>query len=451
MKNNHFDIRPMLVIVTLTTLFSSFTCFLKAQQSITSIKNSFPFYNLVSNANTHKIYCFNTTEAHHGGIYVFDKTDESIINLNDDQFQDNNIEKAVGSCVYNPFTNQFLVTENADFGNSPAVVKVLNGNDNSLVSEIQLTQNGTNAQYAKQMYVSPAGKLYVAANTAFEQNANPVIFIFDATTYQLLKTVTITIPPPNDPASYYSIHFCYVKDKNAVYATVMAQENTFSPYNTMYNTMFDFAVNTNENQGKLVNLDDDNFNAINIDFPGKVICPASQSLTDDSQFAGKLYIISKTLTTCGYNSGSMPSESGFKLNDIIYSPLYDEMYGFADVSNSETCSEDRKAVLYKITSNNGILVFTEIGSYAGQISSIFINPYNGLLYVHTKFDNHKLGSQPSMLLEYNPEAPVGSNFLGSIDLSNSSYPQNRSYYPELDNNPDYHYYNYNLTTPYIDP
>ncbi len=409
----------------------------------TYIKNSFPFYNLVSDAGTDKIYCYGTTEAQKMGLYVYDKTDETVVNLN--------IDKAVGGCIYNPFTRQFLVSENADFGANSAVIKVFNADDNTLDNTIMLAYGASKWQYPKEMYISSSGKLYVAANMKYDDTTtSPVVIIYNAKTYSFIKADTISIDTPNDTVTWYSMHFCYAKDIDNVYATLMAQENTFQPYNTMYNSMFDFDTTNNENKGKLVNLD--SLTTVQINFPGKVICPSSMALTDNSQFKDKMFIISKTLKVYDYNDLLLPSVTSQKLNDIVYDPYNDKMYGFEDAVNDDTtCKMDRKVIIYEIYYDNKTLVFNEIGSYHGQASSLFFNPYNGLLYLHTKFDNNKLGAQPSLLMEYDPNAQGNDRLKGYIELNNGAYPQNRSYYPDLDNNPDYHYYNYNLTTPYIDP
>ncbi|MCF6341365.1 MAG: T9SS type A sorting domain-containing protein [Bacteroidales bacterium] len=421
-----------------------------------SIRSSFPAYHIAANNTGEKLYLFNKLSTHNTGVSVYNTANDSIINLNADTDQGNDIESPVGDCIFNPYKGQFLVSENTNNGNNPAEIKILNAADNSLDSTILLVdESGNNAQYAKEMFIAEDGNLYVATNMLVDLSEDPKIFVFDAASYQLIRTFNVTVSNPNYGSEYYVSHFCYSREDTNAYATVFGQEYTFDPYNTEYNSFIGFSDSLGiQTGGALVRLSSGSDSIISPGLgvkPGKILAPFKEGSNGNnaSQFSGEMFIVSKTLYTYDIYQGAFQNTS-HPLNDIVYNHVDDEIYGFSDEQGAD-CSQDRKAVFYKIGYNvQKQLEFTVIGQYLGQISSLFFNPYDRLLYVHTKFDNNKLGANPSKVLVYDP-ADSSNYYKGSVNLNSQKYPQNRSYYPEIDHNSDMFYFLYNLTTPYINP
>ncbi|MFO7614114.1 MAG: hypothetical protein R6W71_05685, partial [Bacteroidales bacterium] len=110
----------------------------------------YPVYNITGNSDGSKLYFFNTLQAQNTGLYIYDQNSGQSVNINHDGISDNNIEKSIGDCVFNPFMNHFLVSEYGDFESSPAVIRVIDGATNAHVQDIGLVFGNMNAQYPRE-------------------------------------------------------------------------------------------------------------------------------------------------------------------------------------------------------------------------------------------------------------------------------------------------------------
>ncbi len=413
---------------------------------------SYIAHHITSNHLGTKQYFFNKLNIENSGFFVYetDGTTSTTFNVNDDNDNNNNFLSPIGDCIYNEFTNEFLVSQNTDFGSSPTSVKRYNS-DNQVVGEIFMTETtGENYQYAKEMYIDPNGILYVMVNTKVESITDPKlrVLIFDATNnYMPFGSLELTLPTIVNNAEYFLTNFCYSKSDNMVYLTVTPQGLSLVPYQSEFNTMIN-PNNDPTNLGCLFSIEEINSDYIlikekdNLINPGKIICPDDGDDSHLSEYEGKLYILTNSLYVFVKSNKSAETISR-ALNDIIYSPINDKLYGF--INEPGTCNSDRKAVIYEITVNLPY-DFTRLFEYPGQIASFFLSPANEKLYLHTKFDNEKLGSTASQLVTYNL-LTTQDNAIDLQDYDNGNG-QNKASYPEFDHCNDYHFYNYTLTTPY---
>ncbi len=416
---------------------------------------SYPVHHTVPNTAGTKQYFFNKLNIENAGFFVYDSESGTSFNINEDIYPANDFTSVIGDVIYNSFTNEFLVSQNIDLGNDPTTVKRYNSS-NQVVGEILMKETTfeTNYQYAKEVFIDPNGILYVMVNMAvgdISNPNNPIVLMYNAnsTTYEFIGSHELALPEINQVAEYYMAHFCYSKSNSTVYLAVTPQELSLVPYQSEFNTMINpnnDPVDDPTNNGRLYSINENHELTIERESlvnPGKIICPDDGDDTNVSDFEGKVFILSDQLVTFYISNKSVESLSRI-LNDIIYSPVHDRLFGFAD--DSATCNTDRKAVVYEIT--YGIpWVFTPLFIYEGQIASFFLSPYNDKLYLHTKFDKHKLGGTPSQLIPFNLFTNIVETEINLQD--NFTNAQNMSAYPEFDHCTDYKQYNYNLTTPYF--
>jgi hypothetical protein len=419
-----------------------------------SIPMGFPVYNIVGNGDGSKLYFFNTLQANNTGLYVYENG--ASVNVNYDEDYNKHIEKSIGDCIFNPFKNQFLISEYADFGPiSPAIVKVLaaDGN-NSFVQNITLADNnGAHYQFPKEMFISPEGKLYVMVNMHMNINENPpVVYILEFSAddqgsvpaYSFLNKYQIELPVVVGDYDCYAAHFSYNPTNRLSYVSVSPTELTLDPYNTVVNSMFDFLAPTDDYPvtGSFVKISNDPPPSINLYYPGKVICPDAEYPDISTQFKGEMYIIGNVFCVYNVNTSTCSQPLTEKFNDITYSPYEDKMFAIRDVSGSN--SSQRFFKVFSIYYENSILMFHEIESltFPGQATCIKYNPYDGKVYIYKKIDDAKLGAEQVKLLSFDP---------GTYNQMTSINCTFRDLNPELDHNPDHHFYFYNITEPYLDP
>ena len=408
--------------------------------NITSNRTGYPVYHITANTDGSKLYFYNTLNAYNTGLYVYG--DGPAVNINDLQLTiEEGIETAIGDCIYNPFTNQFLVSENSDFGSTTAgKIKVFD-EDNTYFSTISLIDtynNNEKAQFPKDMFIAPNKKLYVMAN--MHNGLDPKIFVYDANDYSLDFTHELDMPSFS-AFDFYSAHFSYNPHNQAVYVSVHPTEITLDPYHTVTNSMFDFGEPfETENMGLFIKIDHDQVTTYDsILYPGKIICPDIGNYEDNSQYDGKMFIIGKEFAEYDEATGEIDIEQE-SFNDITYSAAHDRLFAIRD--GSVDCNDDRECEIWSIDYVNDYLEFNELGSFAGQATSIFANPYDGQVYIYNKIDDAKLGGTETRLYSFDLVEGFALNYT-SLGMT--------SYYPELDHCPDYHYYFYNITTPYINP
>jgi len=400
-----------------------------------TIRTGYPVYHITANNDGNKQYLFNKLNGYGTGLYVY--ADEIVVNINDQQStSEKGIETAIGDCVYNSFTNHFLVSENSDFGTgNSAKIKVYNDDqNNSWHSTIFLPDN---VQFARTMFVAPNERLYIMAD--MHNGSIPKIFIYNAIDYTPLTSYEINIPS-QDAFDFYSGYFCYNPHNQIVYASIHPTEITLDPYHTVPNSMFDFwePVET-ENTGFFIKIENTQITLFDLNYPGKIICPDIGSKDSVSKYDGKMFIIGKEFNEFDYLTDEVESTSN-PFNDITYSAAHDQLFAIRDVQND--ILDDRECEIWSIDYADNNILFSPYGSFAGQASSIFSNPYDSKVYIYNKIDDAKLGGAESKLYFFDPDIGFFNN---AIDLGITSY------YPELDHGPDYHYYFYNITTPYINP
>ena len=420
---------------------------------ITSIPTAYPVYSITGNSDGSKLFFFNTLQANNTGLYIY--SNNGSININNDPYPNNNIVKAIGDCKFNPFKNQFLVSECADFGQNPAIIRVINADAaNSWVQDIQLTDGKNNYQYPKEMFITPDGRLYVMANMHDNESNERKLLEFIAfdhgqmPAYSLLNTYTISMPAYTDQFEFYSSHFAYDSRDQSVYVTVHPTELTLDPYRTVVNSMYDFDPPTDNPSptGSIACIKNGVLCQSPQNYPGEIICPGAEYPGIPTKFDGKIYIIGKQFFEMDIENCLVISSSAERFNDITYCPYYDKLFAIRDVSADPIqCANQRRCDIYQIDRQAGNLSFTLMGSVPGQVSSIHYNPYDGKVYLYYKIDDTKLGTVPVQIWTFDPAATAGNLQFTSIELPYMGLA------PELDHDPDHHYYMYNITEPYIDP
>lgn len=419
-----------------------------------SFNTSFLVNHITANTSGTKQYFFNKMNIENTGFFIYDSENETCININEDNELTNDFTSPVGDVVYNSFKNEFLVSQNSETSG----ISIYNEDDNSLAGIISLPDSPT-SKYAKKMFIDPNGVLYIIVNSFVGEITNPNkpwLLMYDASTYQQISAVELTgnelgLPVINNESEFYISHFCYSTAFDKVFFSITPQELSLPPYQSEYNTMIN-PNNDPTNNGNLYcvnsnhNVTREKQNIVN---PGKIICPDDGNTNNISDFEGKVFIISSGLSI--FNINSKTSESLQRVfNDVLYNANTDRLFGFADEENS--CGDDRKAVVYEIFPTGSIPAYTfqELAgfSFEGQVTSFFQNPNDSKLFLHTKFDKEKLGGTVSQLVPFN----LTTNQVETeITLQDATSNQNLCAYPEFDHCPDFHYYNYILTTPYINP
>ncbi len=430
---------------------------------IDSITHGYPVYNITSNHDGSVLYFYHTFNSWNTGfyVYVYDyaTNSETVFNINQDGIGSNDFSAPIGDIVYNPFKNQFLVSENGEFSGRPACIHIYDASNHSCLGTIALNDASENAMYAKEMFISPEQKLYVMANMHLAEtlDPDPKIFVFNANDgqeniYTLERTasfVECSFNNPDQSFEYYSGHFCYNHYDGKVYATIHPTEVTFNPYHSVTNTMFGYSCpGTGPIQtGLFIKTDEDPMVSVSLDYPGKIICPDIGTFGNTSQFENKMFIAGKNLYVYdGASDSFLNGSSGFEysINDIVYVPGLDSIFAISDMENS--CGTDRNISLFGIGFNetqNTISIEEGIYEFPGQGSGLFYNSYNSSLYIYQKYDQHKKGGIQNRLIEIPVHDPNATPT--NIDLGF------RSIYPDLDHDSDFHYYFYNLIEPYFNP
>ena len=431
------------------TLNGLYNSYLDENVIITNFKPvGFPAYHSVHNPTNNYIYFYNTISSSNSTIYVYDPSENggegALITTIE-------VEFPIGDIVYNPFQDQLLISPN----NGTSTIWRINTDNSYAATDIQL--DGT---YTKQMFIAPNGLLCVFTNTI---DVNPTIMVFNATNYEP-ASIPFTILTNIDTHIYcnFNASFCYNQYNRTVYATVKNNYVLQNPYFSQENVC---KTDPTSWKGLLLSIASTGYvNTLDatLKAPGKIICP--ELLEPPENYQGALYILTNdqfytnniSYYDCSTNTiESAAFQEAIYFNDIVYNQHTNSIFAFSDQTTIPIPGElahERVAKFYQIEKiiPNGFSN-TLIGSYDGQIAGFFNNPYNGKLYVHTKFDENKWGDDPVKLLEYDPTVS-GSTF-ETIDLFEEAGPQITSYYVEYDHYEDalINLLNYNLTTPYIDP
>jgi len=413
-----------------------------------SIRTAYQVHHIAANSDGTRLYFYNKLNAYNTGLYAYSTVNETTVNLNMDTIPNNNIETAIGDVVYNPFQNQFLVSK---FTPDAAEILVLNASDNSKVSTINISGE----IFAKEMFISPQGRLYVTTNMQSNPGQYPKLCIYDATSpsYSLIQSISLSgFDPYYSTFSYYFAHFDYNPYDEKVYATVTVQEQKLLPYNTEPSTVYFNEGNTPITPpGKLLVLADDLENEFNLaDFPYKVVCPNDDGSGITSQYKGKLFIVGEKLYMYDYlnppaNSSGIDVEE-YHFIDMVYSKVHDRLFA---VKENVITSEHRIFEIWTIDLDEaGNLLIEEFNTDGmpvdGQIANMFANPYDGRIYVYRRIDAAKLGEGQVALYSFNPDDPGVSWNMQPLGM--------HGYHPDYDHTRDIAmFFMTNITTPYINP
>ncbi len=420
--------------------------------SYTTIQTGFAVYHSIYNPSNNQLYFYNTLNTSNSSIFVYDPfANNGVGEIEGKLVKTLELGFPIGDIVYNPFQKHLLISSNSSTG--IGTIKVLNSYDNF---EDDITLSGKT--HLKQMFVAPDQNLSILTNS----NANnPVIMIYDASDYSYKNQQSLTLT--KSVSCYFNADFCYNNYNSTTYATVKNDRVLTNPYATQRNnckfTPEDGLLISILTDGSVVEIIPDGHTSQILVNPGKIICPEISE--PPVNFEGGLYIQTNNNGTFGNNLSyydcsdntlvSVNFQPSIFFNDFVFDKNNNNILGFSDQTISTPQPpeyvpvNDRIAKFYRIERNGSSFTKSEIGFYEGQIAAFFHNPYNGLLYVHTKTDINKWGGTPSLLLQYDPNST--GNVFTSEELGVTSY------YTEYDHFDDelYSFFNYNLSTPYIDP
>ena len=405
-------------------------------------QTGYPAYHITGDADMDKLLFYNKWNNSGAGLYAcdidYENNTETVtkINLGIDY-----LNNAIGDCIYNPYTDHFLIAERSNDDVSSRIIVINNDNNNSLNSTIELPAD---IIYPGEMFIAPDKKLYVFANMI--ETKQPKVLIYSATEtsiYTEYEFITsIYIGTFGGEYAFYSGFFCYNPYDETVYASIHPKSITLDPYLTANNSMHSDVPPYDFGSGKFFSIADNqiqqSFNSLS--HPQKIICPSG---VENSQYENKMFIIGEKLYVYDYIDNEL-SEYAQRFNDIIYCPLQDEIYALNDHYDENEGSNDRIANIHKICYSGGIIDYDEIiAGFPGQAASLLYNKFDGNVYLYHKFDQFKLGGSQVKLISFNPAddpIEVVEEDLGLV-----------SFYPEYDHCPDFHYHFYNLTTPLINP
>ncbi|MEN8225431.1 MAG: hypothetical protein ABFS05_08740, partial [Bacteroidota bacterium] len=422
--------------------------------NVSKHNTAYPVYDIVASSLFDKLYFYNKLNVYESpGLYIYNPQNEELISINEDTQPQNDIDVPIGDCIYNPFQDHFLISENASFDDRAACIRVIsNDADNTFVANIELIDtSGNNTCYAKKMFIAPNGKLYATTNMRNDPSSLPKVFVFEAkesgsSFYSLIKVIDIgnMIPAVYDGIfEFYAAHFCFNPSDQSVYMTIHPTEKVIDPYNSVPNTIFASFDPFTGNNGALVKISDNSSSITPLNYPGEIICPAALGASPDSRYGSKMYIIGNNfyeLEPDSITEFSVSSDTGAFFNDITYSPVDDRIYCLRD--DSVTTETHRGIKIFCIDTLNS---YNNIFSIEGQATSLFSNPYDNKLYIHQKTDENKLGETPVRLisLDYDP-------YYQSIQVDSISF-EMASIYPEVDHNGDFRFYLFNTIKAIVNP
>ncbi|MFW6328078.1 MAG: hypothetical protein ACOC2F_07195, partial [Bacteroidota bacterium] len=419
-----------------------------------SYKTGYPAYEICANPLNRKLIIYSKLNTAKTGFFIYDMNDESIININNDINPDgtynttNDFTGIVGDIVYNPYLNQYLVSENIPFENGQnARLFIYNAADNSKAGEISVSSDNQPGEYLKEMFVAPNSKLYVMANTKFVNNQQPLLYIYDFDDNgNYTRKVVEQLQPIADPGQaknvfFFNAHFCYVPQVNSTFLSVASNGTPYFPYYTMFNTSERRQVIEEEDAGLVVKVADSGpVITRSIAQAGEIICPDAINENTSSGYTGKIIVNGKKINILNYGTGFddvMANNDEQHFLDITYNSFYDQIYGYYhEPYSGELGSLDIN--IHEID-EYGNTTAEPLRSIPGQAAGIFSTPLSSrYLYLYNKIDNLKLGDEPQKLVKINLE----DNTVTSTSLQNvTTYPDYQTYQG----------FYHNIIQPYFDP
>jgi hypothetical protein len=419
----------------------------ETNSNISYIRTAYPAYNICANPLNGNLYFSNRLASENSGFYIYNPSG-TMSNINEDGKPLNDFTKPIGDLIYNPFNGHFLVSENAPNEiNNQVHVKKYDGDNNLISPSIDIS-----GQYAKEMFISPDGWLYVMYNMHQGTNIEPKIYICKAKDYSSPTVIDLSfVPDHSDPFLYYVANFLYNPRDRGVYITISPNDTIMDPYNPVTNTMCEYLTPSplHSPNGSLIKFIGNQMvgDPYDLSYPGEIIYPDAEAPDMTSDYQGLMFIKTNALVIYNYLSSSIQQTIQHKFNDITYSAYYDKIYGISDeVVNEEPENDCNQEInIYQINPDGSIELKFE---YPGQAAAFFSNPYDTMLYLFVKIDNIKLGDTPSCLLQLNPTNPdpEDEKFFeqDTVQLLNTDF------YVDLDHYNDYGFHFYNIITPYID-
>jgi hypothetical protein len=404
-------------------------------EDLTFIRTAYPVYNICANPMNGNLYFSNRLSSENCGFYIYNPATGVASHIN--QYSPNSFSQPIGDLIFNQFTGQYLVSENApDEIDNHVNVKVFNGESNLLVENIDVP-----GQYAKEMFISPQGWLYILYD--MHEGLDPKILVLNANDYSGNTNIDLVLPGYIDPFLYYTADFLYNPVESATYITISPNAINLEPYNSVTNSMREYSVGIHGHNGLFIKMVADQVvNTFQMHFPGKMICPDAESTELSANYAGKIFIKTNSLAIYQYNNPDDPATipGNPQYNEIIYSAFYDTVYGLRDEHDEQTgFPNDREINIYKIFADG---TSEWKFHYPGQAAAFFDNPYDTMLYLFVKIDDKKLGDTPASLLQLSPKIPGLYNDIEDVD--------NTDFYIDYDHNGDYGFHFYNMINPYID-
>ena len=409
---------------------------------LNSIRTGYPVYYIEANEDGSNLYFYNTLNSYDIGLYAYKPEEDTTTHIN--------IGTAIGDVVYNPYQDHFLISK---FEPANAKILVFDASNNDLIDEIDLGDELSGVQFAKEMFISPKGRLIVCADMNSSSNNKPSVFIYDATVsnYSAVshkEVADFNMSAYNVEFPYYAAYFDYNQYDSSVYISMAVQDLKLMPYNSQTSSLYRNydSLPLPTPPGKLLAVRDSIHIDINIaDFPTKLICPSLfDESGDSSQYFGKLFVIGEQLHVHDYiNPNAILHYPHYFIN-IAYSSFHDKLFAVKE-DTTEGCKEDRRFEIWEIYyDEDGIQIQPTMTAFIneGQIASMFYNPYDRRIYVYQKIDGAKLGREEVQLMSFDPSYPNQGWETETLGIS--------SYFPDYDHTVDLsQFYYYNMTTPYI--
>ncbi|MBU1009547.1 MAG: hypothetical protein KKD74_05375, partial [Bacteroidetes bacterium] len=414
-----------------------------------------------------KMYVWNELLVAGAGVFSVDYSSGSfnISNLNEDF--EGLTNSPIGDIIYNPVLSHSLISL---YNPDEAVIKVIDEGTGETISDLVIS----GAAYPDKMFVTN-DRLYVATGTKDdigEQNPAPVIYSCTISSegygeFEVVQNIASTIMTvsQNDYPVYtvdFSLDeesgkiYCLIAVNNTTYPRSVPDESgylntgfsTLAPYHSMTNTSSVNIIHENALPFKVYAIEETNAEEVSYSpsYPilhnARSIKVLANSVGDKRHLvinANKLLVIS-LIDNSEYTSN-------ISLNSFTYDPITNQLYGFADLPANDNHAA-RSATIYSKNLNDLSQDFSldEVFTYAGQAAAIFYNPFDMKVYFQTKVDGSRRGQDPMQLYQINPE-DIPETIDELVPVSLEEY----GYFVELDECEDLHFWNYNLTQPFIDP
>ena len=166
-------------------------------------------YSTVFNPQNECFYCFSRTDFENGSIYLVDE-DNSLHTLSSP-------EDAIGDVIYNPFTQQMLLSTFADNAEVFSYTDDINAQPQSQIN---------NLSFAEKMFITPDKRLIMSCNMSYQDGVEPRLKMCSAEDY---SDISLSNPLTfNDLENGIRIKatYSYNQNDNIIYSLISPVENT---------------------------------------------------------------------------------------------------------------------------------------------------------------------------------------------------------------------------------